>query len=39
VWVFSAASGGITTARAFSFGAATAGLPAAQARFGASLGD
>ncbi|BCM66892.1 conserved hypothetical protein [Streptomyces sp. EAS-AB2608] len=39
VWVFPAASGGITARGAFSFGPAGAGLPAAQARFGASLGD
>ncbi|MEU6670643.1 FG-GAP-like repeat-containing protein [Streptomyces sp. NPDC046727] len=38
VWVLSATSAGVTTRGAFSLGAATAGLPATQARFGASLG-
>ncbi|MFJ3302294.1 FG-GAP-like repeat-containing protein [Streptomyces sp. NPDC086549] len=39
VWVFSATSGGITASGSTSFGAAKVGLPAAKARFGASLGD
>lgn len=39
VWVFPAGSGGITASGSFSFGSATMGLPAAKARFGASLAD
>ncbi|QWA22242.1 hypothetical protein KJK32_15835 [Streptomyces sp. JCM17656] len=39
VWVFSATTGGITSAGSFSFGSATMGLPATGARFGASLAD
>jgi hypothetical protein len=39
VWVLPAGSGGITASGSFSFGSATMGLPAAKARFGASLAD
>ncbi|WP_369169343.1 FG-GAP-like repeat-containing protein [Streptomyces sp. R28] len=39
VWVFSATSTGITAGGSFSFGAATMGLPATVAKFGASLAD
>lgn len=39
VWVFSATTGGITSAGSFSFGSATMGLPATGAKFGASLAD